>query len=561
MYGLLALYIAVSLGYYGAGVIAAVQQWFYPNNYARAPFDVDEDRGVIASVEDEAKKAGIRVGDRLEALNDSRFSGEYQLLTNVRNSRPGATLRVTIRHANAHTETVSVRLAARKGPPWSAGTVALFATLLFVPLLCLLVGYWVVAARPRDWNAWFVLVALSFAEAFFSNLDWTWWPNPWFALFGSWATALQTLVYSALLLLGIYFPERWRADVRWPWLKWLIVMPQLVGFPLILFDNWLQWFHVSAAYGAALDSWSSWIFRILGPVSVVLFWVALIDKLRSASTADARRRLRLLVVGAVLSQGPLLLGFLLGHFGIHSDILADAFIPAFVIFPLTLAYVLVVQRAMDLRILVRMGTKYTLARGFVWLLRAGVIALLIILFSVPTHHLVDTEARIAAVIALIVLLRFRAFRHLSNWVDRKFFREAYNTEHVLTELSDQVRLFTDRDALIETVTRRISDVLHVPEIAVWLRGSDTLHLLGTPAAMALSDGSATVQTVERTNHPITLYREDPDQWLLEAPIEERRALDQVNAEVLLGLPGRDRLMGIVALGPKQSEEPYTSSDL
>ncbi|MGH9640313.1 MAG: PP2C family protein-serine/threonine phosphatase, partial [Bryobacteraceae bacterium] len=236
----------------------------------------------------------------------------------------------------------------------------------------------------------------------------------------------------------------------------------------------------------------------------------------------------------------------------------------FAIFPLTLAYVLVVQRAMDLRILVRMGTKYALARGTLWLLRAGIIALIVFLFSVPTHHLVDTEARVAAIIALIVLMRFRAFKYLSTWVDRKFFREAYNTELVLTELSDHVRLFTDRDALIETVTRRISEVLHVPRIAVWLRGSDTFDLLSGKSMlepMALSDASATVQTVARADRPITLYRENPDEWFLEAPLEERRALDRIDAEVLLGLPGRDRLLGILALGPKQSEEPYTSSDL
>jgi sigma-B regulation protein RsbU (phosphoserine phosphatase) len=238
--------------------------------------------------------------------------------------------------------------------------------------------------------------------------------------------------------------------------------------------------------------------------------------------------------------------------------------PFFAIFPLTLAYVLVVQRAMDIRILLRMGAKYTLARGMVWILRAAVVALIVILFSIPSHRALGTAARIAAIVLLIALLRFRAFKYLSTLVDRKFFREAYNTELVLSELSDEVRRFTEQGPLIETVTSRISGVLHVPQVAVWLRGSDVFHpLLGIPVLepMALSDGSATVQTVARADRPVTLYRENPDEWFIEAPAEERRALDQVNAEVLLGLPGRDRLMGIIALGPKQSEEPYTPSDL
>jgi phosphoserine phosphatase RsbU/P len=35
----------------------------------------------------------------------------------------------------------------------------------------------------------------------------------------------------------------------------------------------------------------------------------------------------------------------------------------------------------------------------------------------------------------------------------------------------------------------------------------------------------------------------------------------VNAEVLLPLPGREKLMGVMTLGPKLSEEPYSPSDL
>lgn len=567
---LLAAYIAISLGYYAAGVIAAVQQWFYPSHYARVPIDVDEDKGVITHVESEAKQAGINVGDRLKMLNGATFSGDYQLLMDVRHSRPGGTLNAVIQHANGEIQTVYVHFVAREGPPWDASSIALFATMILLPLLCLAIGYWVVAARPRDPNAWLVLVVLSFAETYFGNLDWRWWPGAWFVLFGCWATALQTLSYSALLLLGIYFPERWRADVRWPWLKWIVVVPQFAGFPLILLDNWMQWFHANSARTLApVDFWASEIFKILGPVSIVLFWIAIFDKMRSASTADARRRLRVLVVGSAASYGPLLVNFVaLPYFGLdpHHNILYELGVPFFAIFPLTLAYVLVVQRAMDLRILVRMGTKYTLARGLVWAVRAGVIALLIYLFSVPTHHLVGTELRIGAIIALIVLLRFRAFKYLSGWVDRKFFREAYNTEMVLTELSDEVRRFTEQQPLVDTVSRRISDVLHVPQIAVWLRGSDTFQLqqaLGIPVRepMVLGDGSATVQTVARADRPVTLYREDPEEWFVEAPAEERHALDAVNAEVLLGLPGRDRLMGVMALGPKQSEEPYTSSDL
>lgn len=570
LYIWLVLYIAVSFGYYAAGTIALVQQWFYPSQYARVPFVVNDDTGVIASVQPEAKQAGISAGDHVDTLENHKFTGDYQLFRDVETSRPGAWLDTTIHQRDGAIAHMRVHLAAREGPPWSAGMIGLLVVILFLPLLSLAVAYWVVIARPRDINAWLVLAVLGSVELFFGNLDWTWWPRPWFVVLGFWHS-LQPLMFPFLFLLGVYFPERWRADARWPWLKWVVMLPQFAGVLLVLALNYLQWFHAGSWSGmSSLDAGASQIFNIFAPLSIVLFWIAIFDKLRSASTADARRRLRVLVTGSALSLGPLLIIFgILPFFGINpnkGDVNTWVVPPFFALFPLTLAYVLVVQRAMDLRILVRMGTKYALARGMVWALRGGVITLLIYLFSVPTHHLVGTELRIAGIIALILLLRFRTFKYLSDWVDRKFFREAYNTEVVLTELSEQVRRFTEQQPLIETVAQRISDVLHVPQIAVWLRGSTSFHLqqaLGTPVVgpMLLANGSATVEAVARADHPVTLYRDSPDAWFAEAPAEERRALDLVNAEVLLGLPGRDRLMGVMALGPKQSEEPYSSSDL
>jgi sigma-B regulation protein RsbU (phosphoserine phosphatase) len=46
---------------------------------------------------------------------------------------------------------------------------------------------------------------------------------------------------------------------------------------------------------------------------------------------------------------------------------------------------------------------------------------------------------------------------------------------------------------------------------------------------------------------------------LAAPAEVS-VLDQLEAELLLPLPGRSSLIGVMALGPKLSEEPYSRSD-
>ena len=42
---------------------------------------------------------------------------------------------------------------------------------------------------------------------------------------------------------------------------------------------------------------------------------------------------------------------------------------------------------------------------------------------------------------------------------------------------------------------------------------------------------------------------------------EQEVLKRLSAEVLLPLPGRKDLVGVIALGPKRSEAPYSRSDL
>ncbi|HEY6447469.1 MAG TPA: GAF domain-containing SpoIIE family protein phosphatase, partial [Acidobacteriaceae bacterium] len=153
-----------------------------------------------------------------------------------------------------------------------------------------------------------------------------------------------------------------------------------------------------------------------------------------------------------------------------------------------------------------------------------------------------------------------------RWLDRKFFREAYDAELVLSELSDQARRFTEAKPLVDTVSRRISEVLHVSCIAVYLRQGRSF---GIEHCMGLSDdvpkrfeeSSSTVRNLARSNQPATLYRENPDGWFLLSDDRERQALNTLGTELLLPLAGRDRLLGFISLGAKRSEEPYTPSDL
>jgi hypothetical protein len=85
----------------------------------------------------------------------------------------------------------------------------LFFAILLVPLFCLALGLWVAFARPFDPNAWFVLVLLTYPQAFNPGAIRSWIPA-WLALRLYWHLAVQFLAPAALFLFGLLFPERSR---------------------------------------------------------------------------------------------------------------------------------------------------------------------------------------------------------------------------------------------------------------------------------------------------------------------------------------------------------------
>jgi sigma-B regulation protein RsbU (phosphoserine phosphatase) len=238
--------------------------------------------------------------------------------------------------------------------------------------------------------------------------------------------------------------------------------------------------------------------------------------------------------------------------------------------PLTLAYVVLVQRAMDVRVILRMGTRYVLAKAFLFVLQVVLITIAIWRLLLPAFRKKQPEPSdmlgALAVLALVLILRFGVQKKLQLWLDRKFFREAYDTEVVLNELSDEVRRFTETAPLLETVARRVAETLHINQVAMLLRRGENFQLQQTigvnvDGAVTLSAQASAARYLAATNEPARLYRDDPDAWYLMAGTTERHVLDLVNAELLLPLPGRNRLMGMMALGPKRSEAAYTPADL
>ncbi len=314
----------------------------------------------------------------------------------------------------------------------------------------------------------------------------------------------------------------------------------------------------------------------LFPVLAVSFLLFLAAKYRIASSQDVKRRLRVLFAGTALSLLPLTVWFLVERFtGVAEGSLPEwarnVIYLAVVLLPITFAYVIVVQRALDVRVVLRQGLQYTLAARGIVILQIVLSALLFLLvwWLVSSHAVgaMGAAATAAAGVAGIVLLQVGR-RRLALWIDRRFFRDAYDSEQILSDLSDQVRTIVEVRPLLEVVAERIANALHVRQLAVLLQENGTYqpsYALGfeqTPE-IALSTGAATVRLLKSENQPARVYVDDPNSWLNGSGVteEEHRQVALLKPELLVPLSAKDELLGFMSLGQKLSEAPFSSTDL
>jgi sigma-B regulation protein RsbU (phosphoserine phosphatase) len=579
MRAVIGLWMLATLGYWVSGVYDMAQMRMHWDQRVNTPFWFNVDTREIEGAQPEAKAAGLAVGDHVESLNGAAYSGQAQWLTVMAESHPGDILDVEATRPNGTTATANLTLAR---PAYAFGKSSAmgyfwkeFLVAGLLPLICLLIGYWVVLSRPTDRNAWLVLVLLSFPSAMFVNVGLS--TGVGLFLRGFWYQTINLAVCPALLLFGVYFPERSRLDARARWIKWIVLGLYAAGtaalYPVIYAE------YYGGGAGALLqriDKLAEPLINGLNLLCVILFLLLTLDKLRTASTADARRRLRVLTAGMSVGLGALILVFVvLPHYGITGNEARFYWVRylglyVFMVAPLTLAYVVLVQRALDVRVLLRMGTRYAMAKASLFLFQAVLLSLVGFKLLVPALR--DQEPTPSAIfgsavfLALVLAMRFGIRKQMQQWLDRQFFREAYNSELMLSELSDEVRRFTETKPLLETVAQRICETLHITQIAMLLRRGETFYLeeaIGvTPdGALVLPAQASSVRFMLNSNEPARLYRNDPDAWYLMAGTAERRALDLLNAELLVPLPGRNRLMGIMCLGPKRSEAAWSRTDM
>jgi sigma-B regulation protein RsbU (phosphoserine phosphatase) len=574
----LAILFAITIALQVRFTYDSIDAEMHVTEVARTPFGIPSPQGTLAQLQKESVAAGLAEGDTPVSMDGRPLHGMGPLVSMLDQHRAGDLVPVTVLR-KGEPVSVSLRLAPAGAKPLKVSDWVLISFLYYLtPWFCIVLGFGVAFLRPRDLLAWLLLLLmLSFKEipqgdAFMETaLGWPEWMRP-LAIFDHYV--LATTWPLAMMLFGQYFPDRvWKGS--WNRLAlWLLGLPLAVSTLLYAFVN------VPATENAtAFAGITGFLHRLEGPLLVVpmlatsTFFINTFSKMAIAQNRDDKRRLKLLYGGTTIAMTPLFLLVVVSLLFRKSmttvpEWLLIPILLLLFLFPVTLAYVIVVEKAMELRVVIRQGLQYWLARRGVRLLTAGVVVILFLLaFRIMFEPGVRRPQQLmvmAATAAIVVRLR-KVAEWLRGWVDRRFFREAVNVERVLNELSESVRSIVEVQPLLAIVTKTISNTMHVPRVAALLRengdfapahsvGFASEPLVKFSAHGAMAERLARSRDAEHISHPRL------QSWT-GREMEDRPQLERLETELLLPLAVKDRLLGFLSLGPKLSEEPYSPTDV
>jgi hypothetical protein len=311
-------------------------------------------------------------------------------------------------------------------------------------------------------------------------------------------------------------------------------------------------------------------------VSLVSSYAVLIRNYYAVEESDERRRIRWVVYGTAASVLPYgcvqAFGFAALALGIpepvssHVYFVLIAFATAgFVLIPLTLGYAILRHRVFDIRVAIRLGVQRIFARGVLEaLLALPIVGLVYSIATKPSLTVLEllflNSVYVYLIVGVALSLKFRS--RLRQWVDQLFFRTAYDREQVVLDLIEEIKQHDSMADLSRRVSSKLEAALHPKHLFILYRQGDAP---GLAVQYASGERSAELDLPADAKLFRCVYGEVSAQDVplrgADLPAEEQEVLDLFAIALVVPMPATDRrLMGLLLLGEKRSEEPYSPRD-
>jgi PAS domain S-box-containing protein len=294
----------------------------------------------------------------------------------------------------------------------------------------------------------------------------------------------------------------------------------------------------------------------------------LIYDYRYAVTPGVRSKIRIVVLGGVVSLTPLITltllpGALLGQPIVPYN-LAFLFLG---LFPLTYGYAIARHRLIEIDRHVNRGATFIL----VFSILGGVYA---ILYSIPNFVLPPNLTNDALINTLLVLILASIFpilyRRMQRVVDSAFYGGWYDYRSAVTQITRSLEQITEMSSLAKTVGDRLVNILQLQDACIFLRDLDGSFSVIEVAPYPSPDSrdSLSFNTLPQNSLTYLLNigasgRNELREKLAEVNLspEEHELLDSQQIYLWVPVIGHGQVLGLFALGPKLGGDVFSGEDM
>ena len=294
----------------------------------------------------------------------------------------------------------------------------------------------------------------------------------------------------------------------------------------------------------------------------------------SRGREDERRRLMLFAIGLVVGAAPLVVQVLLEtipsyysfvHQPGREQAVGVIIFGALAFIPFITAYSVLFDRIVELKVVLRAALQYALARYTIMAVTSlPLAAFLLVIYRERTQPL---EAFVSGARPLALgltgglgLLALRARHRIIALLDRRYFREAYDTRQLLDRLmSDALRATTVAD-LQRRLSAAVAGAMHA-DLSLFVPDAAGLTFTDPEGERPIKASGVLITLVSGDSMAMDVDPSDQRAPFRRLPAEEQQWLLAGNVVLIVPMHGPDRgLVGLVALSPKRSGLKYSIDD-
>lgn len=488
----------------------------------------------------------VKSGDQLIAINGAPVKSAADAAQILSTRFAGETVKISVLTLEGEVRHFDVTLYAF---PESSRTVYFyFPSVLSAAFL--IISFWIFGFRRTEaaGRAFSLFTAsLAMTTGAFFNISTT------HEFTHIWTLSLA-LTGGTLSALGLVFPIEPRIIFSRPYLRWIGIFIALL-LAGAAFPN-LYNFNQPTAY------FNSWRMIYGFNALCILFYVSLnIYYALNAQSPVIKTQARTILFGALIAFAPVGIWLAAGVLG-SINFSPYLFLPL-ILFPMTIGYTILRFRFLRTDELARRGVMYLFLSILITLGYSLLVVGAGLLFgsNLPANSPVFVGLGLFLIAIILEPIRTR----LQNLVDTIFFRGSRVFTEQLEDFSRKLTTALDLETIGVTIREQIASTLTPSRIHIYTYDSlnDFFSALPGEDRRPTSDIRFTASSPlvnYFTKERLPLYLDNTSALPPELQAEQSR-LALLGARLFIVLPGKERLNGWLALGPRLTGQPYTPRDL